>query len=71
MNYVSALVRPNELFAMVKWKLTKDPNAIPASANTENLRWCYDILNKTSRSFAFVIRELGDELRDAVSPFPE
>lgn len=27
------------------------------------------MLNKTSRSFAFVIRELGDELRDAVALF--
>jgi phytoene/squalene synthetase len=32
-----------------------------------DLEWNYKFLGKTSRSFAMVIRALGDELRDAVS----
>ena len=45
----------------------QDPDAIPEEAVGKHLRWCYFVLNKTSRSFAFVIRELGPELRDAVA----
>ena len=33
----------------------------------DDLDWCYDMLKKTSRSFAAVIQALGDEMRDAVS----
>ena len=50
---------------MAQWKLTKDPDAIPVDATSKNLRWAYFILNKTSRSFAFVIRELGTFCRHA------
>lgn len=31
-----------------------------------DLEWCYDLLFKTSRSFAAVIDSLGPELKDAV-----
>jgi farnesyl-diphosphate farnesyltransferase len=40
-------------------KLPKDPN----------LAYCYDVLNKVSRSFAIVIQQLDEELRDAVCVF--
>lgn len=68
-KYLQSLLRPVELYSMIKWKLTKDPSAIPESAKSKNLRWCWKMLNHTSRSFAFVIRELGDELRDPVCLF--
>ena len=68
MDYISQLVRPSEVVALLKWKVTKDPNAIPESAKSQNLIWCYKMLNLTSRSFSFVIKELSDELRDAVIP---
>ena len=35
----------------------------------ENLAFCYDVLNKVSRSFAIVIQQLDEELRDAVCVF--
>lgn len=34
-----------------------------------NLAFCYEILNRVSRSFAIVIQQLGPELRDAVCIF--
>lgn len=34
-----------------------------------NLAYCYDVLNKVSRSFAIVIQQLDEELRDAVCVF--
>eukprot|EP01117_Protostelium_nocturnum_P017437 TRINITY_DN709_c0_g1_i2.p1 TRINITY_DN709_c0_g1~~TRINITY_DN709_c0_g1_i2.p1 ORF type:complete len:241 (-),score=74.50 TRINITY_DN709_c0_g1_i2:847-1569(-) len=34
-----------------------------------DLEWCYEMLDKTSRSFAMVIRALDPELRDAVCIF--
>jgi len=41
---------------------------IPISPSAQ-LQWCYEFLGKTSRSFAVVIRALGEELRDAVCIF--
>jgi len=36
---------------------------------SQNLRWCYEMLPKTSRSFAVVIQELIPELRDVICVF--
>lgn len=36
---------------------------------SEDLQFCYDILNEVSRSFAIVIQQLPEELRDAVCVF--
>lgn len=35
---LNAILHPTELFAMAKWKLTKDPDAIPEHAVGKNLR---------------------------------
>jgi farnesyl-diphosphate farnesyltransferase len=35
----------------------------------EGLRFCYDMLNKVSRSFAVVIQQLPERLRDAICVF--
>ena len=35
----------------------------------ESLRFCYDMLNKVSRSFAVVIQQLPERLRDAICVF--
>lgn len=34
-----------------------------------NLRFCYDMLNRVSRSFAVVIQQLPPSLRDAICVF--
>ncbi|PWU87445.1 putative squalene synthase [Trypanosoma cruzi] len=58
-----------ELYAMVrmKWRLRRIETGI--ACNDEDLRFCYDILQAVSRSFAIVIMELDEEMRDAVCIF--
>jgi hypothetical protein len=69
MDLLHSLVRPSEAVALVQFKSkygsTKRGGAGSAQLD-ENLQYCYDNLFKTSRSFAMVIADLGDELRDAV-----
>lgn len=65
------LAHPEETIALLKLKyswansvdLTSSPDLSP------DFRRCYDFLNKTSRSFAFVTKELGAELRDVICIF--
>jgi len=47
-----------------KWDL--DAKRLPKD---KALSFCYDVLNRVSRSFAIVIQQLGPELRDAVCVF--
>ncbi|CAJ0921895.1 15705_t:CDS:2 [Entrophospora sp. SA101] len=54
--------------ALIQYKLRPAPiNKIPPE-NKSKIK-CYYFLNKTSRSFAAVIQELDDELRDAICLF--
>ncbi|CAJ0847131.1 14409_t:CDS:2 [Entrophospora sp. SA101] len=58
----------DELTALIQYKLRPAPiNKIPPE-NKSKIK-CYYFLNKTSRSFAAVIQELDDELRDAICLF--
>ncbi len=66
---------PSEISAMVKMKLSgwgsaevREPLSYIAE-NVSDLEFCYAALNKVSRSFATVIRQLPDELRDPVCIF--
>ncbi|KAI8136528.1 farnesyl-diphosphate farnesyltransferase [Fennellomyces sp. T-0311] len=71
--FAQSITRPSELNALLTYKFA------PKSENTrrhhqtlakdENKRQCYYYLNLTSRSFAAVIQELDDQLRDAVCLF--
>lgn len=65
------LAHPEEVIALLKLKYAR-ANAVdlPSSPDlSADFRWCYDLLNKTSRSFAFVTQELGAELRDVICVF--
>lgn len=54
----------DELWCMFKVKyLSNYTKGIPTSGN---IGFCYKMLNLTSRSFAQVIQELPEELRDSV-----
>jgi farnesyl-diphosphate farnesyltransferase len=72
MQYVlSSIAHPNELVALLKLRYARSSTPSPQFAPelSANTRWCYEMLNKTSRSFAFVIQELGSELRDVICVF--
>jgi farnesyl-diphosphate farnesyltransferase len=65
---LSLLAHPDEVFHL--YRLKKRHDACTSAIQKEgDLGWCYDLLTKTSRSFAMVIQELGPELRDAVCIF--
>lgn len=67
---VELLSHPSELKAVIqilKFKKAQHPQDL--SLAPESLKECYHLLNKTSRSFAAVIKELHPELRDAVMIF--
>jgi len=67
MQYISSLLRPDEIVALVKMGYAR---AGATSGNaTAGMAQCYDLLEKTSRSFAFVIQELSPELRDVICIF--
>jgi farnesyl-diphosphate farnesyltransferase len=63
------LLRFDELVAMVRVKKQFANLKVNLGDDQENLKFCYDVLNHVSRSFAAVIIQLNDELRDAVCLF--
>lgn len=71
--FLDSITKPSELAALYKFKFApKSPSARRLQqtlAKDASKKRCYDFLNMTSRSFAAVIQELDDELRDAVCLF--
>ncbi len=72
--YQSALF-PSEIKAMLKIKIEGQkfaPNKLPLeelALITGDKEFCYTALNKVSRSFAMVIQQLPEDLKDAVCVF--
>lgn len=66
---LSDAFRVNELFAMVKVKMQMSSVKVSLRDDQTDLKFCYDILQHVSRSFASVIIQLHEELRDAVCIF--
>ena len=68
MGALSLLLRhPGDLVPLLKVKRMADnAKKLPKEPN---LAFCYDMLNKVSRSFAIVIQQLPHELQDAVCIF--
>ncbi|KAI9488419.1 farnesyl-diphosphate farnesyltransferase [Zychaea mexicana] len=71
--FVQSITRPSELQALFSYKFAPKTENIRRHRQNltkdENKKRCYDFLNMTSRSFAAVIQELDDQLRDAVCLF--
>jgi farnesyl-diphosphate farnesyltransferase len=71
MGVLGLLLRPNELTALIQLKRKISKWKKRAASQKKDADWvfCFDMLNKVSRSFAIVIEQLGDELRNAVCVF--
>jgi farnesyl-diphosphate farnesyltransferase len=73
MSIKKSILKPEEMAALLKLKFGgkkiigqhKNGNII----KDNNLAYCYNTLDKVSRSFAAVIRQLPDEVRDVVCLF--
>ena len=68
---LALLIRPGELYSAIKLKKKIKEWKKRAESQKKDADWvfCFDMLNKVSRSFAIVIEQLGDELRNAVCVF--
>jgi farnesyl-diphosphate farnesyltransferase len=66
-SFLQSIFHPSEIGALILYKFFRPSpvNSIHPEQKTK-IR-CYEFLNKTSRSFAAVIQELDDEIRDSVS----
>ena len=74
LDLLNSAARPSELTAILKVKLTGQPFKYNKPLNElasrlSDKEFCYAALNKVSRSFAVVIRQLPDDLKDAVCVF--
>ncbi|KAI8880196.1 farnesyl-diphosphate farnesyltransferase [Backusella circina FSU 941] len=71
--FIDSITKPSEIKALFQYKFAgKSPSARRLQqtlAKDASKKRCYFYLNMTSRSFAAVIQELDDELRDAVCLF--
>lgn len=65
----SMLLSPREMFKILKMKSDRKNKKKELSVEMNDLDYCYATLNKVSRSFAVVIEELPDQLKDAVCIF--
>lgn len=62
-------IRLDEIIAMYKVKKQMGDAKVQLREDQEDLKFCYHILKHVSRSFAAVIMQLNDELRDAICIF--
>lgn len=71
MGILDLVCRPSELIALIKLKKKVSEWQKRSASQERDADWefCYQMLNKVSRSFAIVIEQLGDELRNAICIF--
>jgi farnesyl-diphosphate farnesyltransferase len=66
--FLQALANPMELFALAMFALNDKKIAVDQNKSPGHLL-CYELLNKTSRSFARVIQALDEELKHPIAIF--
>ncbi|CAL1545763.1 unnamed protein product [Lymnaea stagnalis] len=72
MDLLKSFTHPDEVYALLRFKFGGCEVVMPKcdfSTMSPSLRECYDLLNKTSRSFAAVIQALDGDLRNAICIF--
>lgn len=74
-DIIGSLFHPTEIQAMFKVKFggyvnkVYEENLIELAKTLKDAEFCYAVLNKVSRSFAMVIQQLPQQLKDAVCIF--
>lgn len=73
MSIKKSILKPDEMAALLKLKFggkkINDRHKNGSIKMDSNLAYCYDTLDKVSRSFAAVIKQLPDEISDVVCLF--
>ncbi|CAG8501200.1 10627_t:CDS:2 [Scutellospora calospora] len=67
--FLQSIFHPTEITALVQFKYFKPKHILEFNPENKQKIRCYEFLDKTSRSFAAVIKELDDDVRDAVCIF--
>jgi len=67
-SFLSFILHPEEAYSLLSLKRRSMVQARNLSPDP-NWQFCYEFLNKVSRSFAMVIMELGEELRNPICVF--
>ena len=68
-SLMSFLSHPDEVFHLLYFLLFLNRQQKPPEGSTKAEVWCYEMLLKVSRSFAAVIMELPEDLKEAVLVF--
>ncbi|HEY0262354.1 MAG TPA: squalene synthase [Chitinophagales bacterium] len=72
-NFIRTASTPSELKALLQFSVNEKPREVihlaESAASKTDLEFCYDALTKVSRSFAIVIQQLPEELKDVVCVF--
>ncbi|CAG8507124.1 19_t:CDS:2 [Gigaspora rosea] len=64
-----SIFHPSEITALIKHKFIKPKVTLKIRPEQKQKIRCYEFLDKTSRSFAAVIKELDEDVRDAICIF--
>lgn len=73
-NLIKSASHPSELKALLKFSISEkhkqgEINLAEAALTRSDMAFCFDALTKVSRSFAIVIQQLPQELKEAVGIF--
>lgn len=72
-NFIRTASKPSELKALLQFSVNEKPqqplSLADSAVSKTDMEFCYDALTKVSRSFAIVIQQLPEELKDAVCVF--
>ena len=69
MGSIGAILKhPEDVPALVRMKIAQK-HALKQIPSEPDLAFCFTMLQRVSRSFAFVIQQLGPDLRNAVRFF--
>ncbi|CAG8731594.1 13205_t:CDS:1, partial [Cetraspora pellucida] len=61
-----SIFHPSEISALIQFIFYKPKNILEIKPENKQKIRCYEFLDQTSRSFAAVIKQLDDAVRDAV-----
>ncbi|CAG8552638.1 2280_t:CDS:10 [Diversispora eburnea] len=70
MSYlISSIFRPSEIIALIHYKYFRSTHLLQIDPENKPKKRCYEFLRQTSRSFAAVIQEVHEDLRDGICIF--
>ncbi|RHZ57341.1 hypothetical protein Glove_390g52 [Diversispora epigaea] len=66
---IRSIFRPSEIIALIHYKYFRSTHILQIDPENKSKKRCYEFLKQTSRSFAAVIQEVHEDLRDGICIF--